>query len=215
MAYGTEDIIKALKDARIAKGLSQRALSARTGVPQSHISKIENGATDLRVSSLIEIARALDLDLKLVPRKAVPAVDSVVRSTSPTLATEPTAQRELKNLNEQAEALRRAFPDQNAFRTLQQSLAALKPFSINTEVLESIRNAGKPLRDIQKQLERIQRTADAVKVPVIDLPSDTLSKLNRSAEALQRLRNQLAHAEHLNLPRPAYRLEDDEEDSDA
>lgn len=82
MTYASEDIIDALKSARETKGLSQRALSTRTGVPQSHISKIENGSADIRLSSLIELARALELELRLVPRKAVPAVDSVVRSTA-------------------------------------------------------------------------------------------------------------------------------------
>jgi len=64
MSYVTEDIIRELKQAREAKGLSQRALSQRTHVPQSHISKIESGGTDIRLSSLIELARALDLELK-------------------------------------------------------------------------------------------------------------------------------------------------------
>ena len=72
MAYATEDIIRELKEAREAKGLSQRDLSARIGVPQSHISKIESGRSDIRLSSQIEFARALDLDLMLVPRAAVP-----------------------------------------------------------------------------------------------------------------------------------------------
>jgi transcriptional regulator with XRE-family HTH domain len=57
MGYATEDVIAALRTAREAKGLSQRALSARTGVPQSHISKIETGGTDIRLSSLVELAR--------------------------------------------------------------------------------------------------------------------------------------------------------------
>lgn len=87
MAYSEDDIIRALKDARTAKGLSQRALSARIGVPQSHLSKIENGRSDIRVSSLVEMARALDLDLRLVPRNAVPAVDAIIRSTLPMSAT--------------------------------------------------------------------------------------------------------------------------------
>src|SRR5690606_6170540 len=91
MSYATEDIIKTLKEAREAKGLSQRVLSARTGVPQSHISKIESGGTDIRLSSLIELARVLDLELKLVPRKAVPAVETVVRSTVPPPTTPQTA----------------------------------------------------------------------------------------------------------------------------
>lgn len=79
MTYSSEEILKALKSARDAKGLSQRELSARAGLPQSHISKIEQGKADLRLSSLIELARSLDMELKLVPRQAVPAVDSLTR----------------------------------------------------------------------------------------------------------------------------------------
>lgn len=80
MTYANEEIIEALKSAREAKGLSQRALSARTGVPQSHISKIESGNADIRLSSLITLARALELELRLVPRRALPAIESVIRS---------------------------------------------------------------------------------------------------------------------------------------
>lgn len=81
MKYLNEQILKTLKAARQKKGLSQKALSAKSGVPQSHISKIENGGVDLRVSSLIALARVLDLELELVPRKTVPAIQSIVRST--------------------------------------------------------------------------------------------------------------------------------------
>lgn len=83
MPSTNEDIINALKAGRAAKELSQRDLSARTGVPQSHISKIESGTADIRLSSLIELARALELEVKLVPRKALPAIDSIIRSTQP------------------------------------------------------------------------------------------------------------------------------------
>ena len=79
MTYATEHVAHTLRNAREARGMSQRALSARAGIPQSHISKIENGAVDLRVSSLVELARVLDLDLVLVPRKAVSAVHAIVR----------------------------------------------------------------------------------------------------------------------------------------
>jgi transcriptional regulator with XRE-family HTH domain len=81
MTYVTEHIAAALKAVRERKHLSQRALSSKAGVPQSHISRIESGAVDLRLSSLIELTRALDLELMLVPRKLVPAVHSLVRGT--------------------------------------------------------------------------------------------------------------------------------------
>jgi predicted transcriptional regulator len=80
MPYSTEYIAAELKKARINKGLSQRSLSTLSGVPQSHISKIESGAVDLRVSSLIELTRSLELDLMIVPRAAIPAVQSIIRA---------------------------------------------------------------------------------------------------------------------------------------
>lgn len=82
MDYLNDQILVILRNARQQKGLTQRALSARSGVPQSHISRIEKGEVDLRVSSLIALARALDLELVLVPKKTVPAIKSIVRSTT-------------------------------------------------------------------------------------------------------------------------------------
>lgn len=81
MPYLNDQIVKSLKEARKRKVLSQRELSAKSGVPQSHISKIESGGVDLRVSSLIALARVLDLELELVPKKSIPAVKSIVRSS--------------------------------------------------------------------------------------------------------------------------------------
>lgn len=82
MLYATEEILQTLRNARADAGLSQRDLSARIGIPQSHISKIESGGTDLRLSSLVELARALDHEVVLVPRKRLPAVEAIVRDAS-------------------------------------------------------------------------------------------------------------------------------------
>jgi len=81
MNYAIEQIAEALRSAREARGLSQRALSAKSGVPQGHISKIENGTVNLRLSSLVELARVLELELALVPRKSLPAIHAIVRRT--------------------------------------------------------------------------------------------------------------------------------------
>ena len=80
MDYAGQYIVAALRAARAKKGFSQRELSAKAGVPQSHISRIERGAVDLQLSSLIEIARVLDLEVMMVPRKLVPAVQAIVRN---------------------------------------------------------------------------------------------------------------------------------------
>lgn len=78
MGYATEYISEKLKKTRESRGLSQRALSLKSGVPQGHISKIENGSVDLRLSSLVAIMRALELELVLVPRKYLSVVNSIV-----------------------------------------------------------------------------------------------------------------------------------------
>lgn len=46
MNHVIEHITKQLREARETKELSQRALSQLAGVPQGHISKIENGTVD-------------------------------------------------------------------------------------------------------------------------------------------------------------------------
>lgn len=81
VSYVTEQILESLREARVRKGFSQRELSARSGVPQSHISKIESGGVDLRISSLIALARVLDLELFVAPKKSVPAIKSIIRSS--------------------------------------------------------------------------------------------------------------------------------------
>jgi len=77
-----EAIADALSGAREQKGLSQRALGKRVGFPQSHISKIESAAVDLQTTSLIEMARALDLEVVLIPRSLLPAVQALQRRSA-------------------------------------------------------------------------------------------------------------------------------------
>jgi len=85
MDYALEEIGTTLKEARERKGLSQRALSAAADVPQAQISKIENGSVDLKLSTLLRLARTLDLEPVLAPRKALPAVNSIIRGAGPVM----------------------------------------------------------------------------------------------------------------------------------
>lgn len=80
MTVRNEEIAAGLKAARFAKGLTQKELGCRVGMPQSHISKIESGGVDLQLSSLTELSRALDLEGTLVPRAAVLALKTVLRT---------------------------------------------------------------------------------------------------------------------------------------
>ena len=124
MKAGIDEMATSIRAARQAKALTQKELGQRVGLPQSHISKIEKGAVDLQLSSLVEIARALDLEVKLIPRKALAAVEGAVRAHGTTVETS----RALNLLNEQAqlaERIKDSFPEisqteafQNAIRNI-------------------------------------------------------------------------------------------------
>lgn len=211
MAYASEEIINAMKSAREAKGLSQRELSARTGVPQSHISKIESGNADIRLSSLIELARALELELRLVPRKAVPAVESVVRTTAPRPSAEKTSLDALKELRRSLDTvgqLRNAFPDLSALRTLQENLQVARNFKDLTRYRDELRSITKPIREIRKYSDQLKQLHEAA-----TLPAQTLRQIQEAASAAQHLRHHLVHSPPSteSAPRPAYRLDEDEE----
>lgn len=80
MSYEISEVTAALKSAREKRGLTQRELSESSGVPQAQISKLENGQADVRISTLVSLSRALGLEVELVPRKHVPAVQAIIRS---------------------------------------------------------------------------------------------------------------------------------------
>jgi transcriptional regulator with XRE-family HTH domain len=63
--------------ARDSKGLTQADLGSRIGQPQSAVSRIERGG-DLRVSTLLEMARVLEMEPILIPKHLVPAVQALV-----------------------------------------------------------------------------------------------------------------------------------------
>jgi len=69
-----------IKQARAKRGWGQRQLGAAVGLPQPHISAIESGEIVPRFDTLLDLVRVLDLDLLLVPRPLVPAVQSLIRA---------------------------------------------------------------------------------------------------------------------------------------
>lgn len=74
--YG-HGLIEALRRLRQERGVSQATLAGRLGVAPSHISRIEHGA-DPRLSTLVEMARALQAEPILVPREHVSAVRALL-----------------------------------------------------------------------------------------------------------------------------------------
>ena len=59
------DIIQAMIDARLQQNLTQKDLSARTGITQADISRIENGTRNPSLSMVKKLARGLGMQLKL------------------------------------------------------------------------------------------------------------------------------------------------------
>ena len=193
MSYRTEQMAARLKAARQAKGLSQRELSALAGVPQSHISKIENDAVDLRVSSLSSIAHALDLELMLVPRKALPAVQSITRSVASKPVVNAATQRELDRIRETLDALA-SHASGASFDNLQRRIREIT--QIQSQIDPEI-------------LQKVRRTLESIE------SSGSNEAVNRAIENIRSLRNQLAYRaasqETPRAPRPAYRLEEDQD----
>jgi transcriptional regulator with XRE-family HTH domain len=191
--YATAHIARTLKAAREDKGLSQRALGKLAGVPQSHISKIENGAVDLRLSSLVELARVLDLELVLVPRKSLSAVQSIVRGTRPEIRpAAPSVAKELKRLCKTLNLIRHEHPGSKELGQIQRQVRELQHLQF------AVRDSD-VLREVNKTLQAFKgSTAD-------------LDAIRGSLTQLQGLRNSIVHA----LPRaetvkPAYSLEEDD-----
>lgn len=73
------DIIVQLKSARQQQGMKQSELGEKLGLPQSHVSKIEQGANDPRLSTVKDMARVLDQELVLIPRQMVSAVRAFLK----------------------------------------------------------------------------------------------------------------------------------------
>jgi len=192
MTYTTEQIAQNLKAAREAKGLSQRALAKTADVPQSHISKIENGAVDLRLSSLIEIARALDLEVTLVPRKTLPAVQSIVRSSRPSQSANAlkAARKEYQKLQKSLTLALQESPAMKEIAQLQRQVRDLQRLQVPLPELDAIREANKTVLAFKNHTKGLE-------------------DIRKALADVQKLRNAAVHA----LPsaesvRPAYSLED-------
>lgn len=195
MSYTTEHIAKTLRKAREIKGLSQRGLSAMSGVPQGHISKIENGAVDLRLSSLIELARTLDLELTLVPRNTVPAVNSIVRAGARASLSDANidrkARNELARLRDSIDHRPRNLLPMNELDQIGRYLREIQHFKLSRSELQAIRNVYEAVNAFLASPEN--RRA-----------------IEQSLKELQELRNYLVHRSAPATAGPAYTLDEDD-----
>jgi DNA-binding XRE family transcriptional regulator len=59
-------MIKQVRDARLAKKMTQKKLAQKTGMPQSAIARIESGRKGLSLATLSRVAAALGKGVSLV-----------------------------------------------------------------------------------------------------------------------------------------------------
>ena len=67
-----------LRATREAIGLTQEAVSRISGIAAPNLSKIENGGSDIQVSTLMRILDAMNLDIEFVPRDAPISLQDVL-----------------------------------------------------------------------------------------------------------------------------------------
>ena len=190
MSYDVEDLAKQILAARKNKGFSQRQLSSLAGLPQPHISKIESGSVDLRISSLTAIARALELEFVLVPRKALPAVKSIAKDAAKAESFRPGVNREFNRLAAILKATGGAV-----------EMSARPHLRRVASCLASVVDPGM-LRDARRAFERAKK-------------SGSQNAAEKAVEQLSALASLLARTtpgkEHIEAPRPAYSLEEDDD----
>lgn len=74
------ELLEFLVRARRAQGLTQAELAAKCGLSRMAIQKAESGATDPRLSTILVMARALGMELMLVPTDIRPDLQQFIRA---------------------------------------------------------------------------------------------------------------------------------------
>jgi transcriptional regulator with XRE-family HTH domain len=207
----TETLTQTLRTTRESHGLSQAALGEKVGAPQSYISKVENGGVDLQTSSLVELARALELELVLVPRALLPAV-TALQQENPRTSDDGVREQAIRNLGKAARLaneLARRFPEISSLQALIVVLQDLKRIPMSNTVGRRMKAS---LESLYLFLREIQRTARSEPNNALTNSAVT-QKLIGFTRALKSERNALVHSWHDGPegPVPAYRLRTDDD----
>lgn len=192
MSYQSEELIQEVQGRRVKAALSQRALAARSGLTQAHISQIETGRLEPGLSSFIEMARALDLEVVLVPKKLLPAVQGILRPGADALSPED-GQSALFAKGERLIAKQKKRHG---------SSAALDRITEHLRFLKQVRLSKADLALVTDVIETLRHDqASPPSKPVLD----------NIAGVLQGLRNRIGHP--VEAPRPAYALDGEDDDA--
>jgi transcriptional regulator with XRE-family HTH domain len=186
MSYQSESLIAQAREIREASGVSQRALSERAGLTQSHISQIESGKMEPGLSSFIDMTRALDLELMLVPKKLVPAVLGLVKAqATPDMhihAGQPNDKR-FARAERLVKKMKQLYGSSADLDRIEETLRFLRRVNLSDQEMQLV-------RELIARLERYQASEQAAPI-VRDI-----------AQNLQRLRNSLAHGDRRSRDQP-------------
>jgi transcriptional regulator with XRE-family HTH domain len=204
MNYAVAELLEQLRAARLAQGLSQRQLGERIGLPQSNIARLESGNTDPGLSKIIELARALDLDLQLIPRKALPTIQGAMRANELAIDPHDATSRAIRSIRNFGETLARIAPTHIEIpESLRKTLADLERLRFDQAQFRALQDAIKPL---QRALDRFEETGSGSK--------EWARGMRESAARLRDLRNRIAHGVAIDQShlKPAFSLEDGDDD---
>ena len=207
-SYAVKQLARTLKETRLTRGLSQRELAALAHLGQSRLAKIEAGATDLRASTLIQLARALELEVVLTPRRVLPAVQAMTesprkpREEPESRSVRGTPSRVLRHIQQHLAALERNQPEASGFtQEIQRAKRAALALAEHAQELPAF--TLQPLRRSVHWLASARSKKDNPKL-----------SLAKAAAQLEELRLMLPGLKHLQqrpqLQRGAYSLEEDE-----
>ena len=189
----TRALTDALRDARSRKGWSQRDVSDRMKLTQAQLSRIESGASDIRLATFVELARVLDLEPVLVPRSALSGVNAVLRELEAGQDAR-TVRGAANDLVRIAKAQRVRYPDDPLLDRLETLARDLHP-------LEPLFKSPPAQAELKAIVEDLDRRALE--------PGRDQGGFRRGIERLASLRNRLVHAPNA-VERPAYTLDDED-----
>lgn len=202
-SYAVTQLAQALRDARVSRGMTQRELAERAGIAQSRLALIEAGEVDLRTSTLVQLARALDLELTLTPRRVLPAVQSLIGSAPKHLqqsdrhSVRGTPIRVLHHMQQQIAALESTHPSNEEIAKAKKAIKALNEVGPNLGI-----STLQPLRRSVHWLG-LARANKAQAKQFLAKAATQLQELYQTLPAMTRL-EQAPHAQ-----RAAYSLEDE------
>jgi transcriptional regulator with XRE-family HTH domain len=83
MSHDPDPLLKELglrfRKARMAAGLSQEQIALRANISRPRYRDIETGAAAARATTLVNVARALGMEMMLIPQALVPAIQSMLQ----------------------------------------------------------------------------------------------------------------------------------------